>query len=246
MCSGTGGRTIRCGRPRPEPNTTTRMFTNEKLTELLCHPRFEKRVLRLLMGAINQRLKEIDPLTSLIPDDLGMIPVHKACSKYGMDMEELMQAIERRHVRGDTDTVNEGDLRKWRYNREPEETHRKSDALALADGDGRRERKPASYDIQKVAGILGLTEERVMEMIMAGSLEPAGDDRVTVRSVRKFEEVLNAAARAKDGQPSPPPPPAPVAATLPQTPLRTATTKPVIVPKAIVPKLVGKLVTVET
>lgn len=184
------------------------MLTDDDILRVIIDDRFERRVL----GILRRRLQMDEKNAPLLENDFGMIPITLAAQKYGIPAAEIEAAIDNRHVKGDEEMVDETHLRTWRYGKDsnkgrnplPAKETTKPGAPYVPLPQDEEEEEVPSCTLNEAAERLGLTAERVAELVLAGALVGVGADRVSLASIAKHRKVLDAlSSRAEPGSHTP-------------------------------------------
>jgi hypothetical protein len=173
-------------------------ITESDIIRLLSDPRFERTVLAILRRRLRVdevAEKHVSESDREMPEDWGWIPIAQAAVKYQLSPGDIDVAIQKRHVKGNSRKVDEDSLRVWAFDGRTRglpkpETHLaedlESDRLAVAKHGTEAE----SYSMADAAELLQVTEERLVEHLLSGTLQQVGTDRVSKASVRKHRDHL--------------------------------------------------------
>lgn len=173
------------------------MITDTDILRVLSDPRFERTVLAILRRRLANHREEEEPHVSEsdkpLPAEWGWVPIADAAKKYGLLPADIDEAIRKKHVRGNGTKVDEDTVRIWR-------DVSKRAAPPVAD-DAPQENVVAldpAHSIAEAAALLQLTEERVMEHMIAGTLKDNGTAQPTRTSVHKHRAYLLDLGLVKD------------------------------------------------
>ncbi len=169
-------------------------LTNADIIRIYSDPRFERTVLAIL----RRRLRADDATdeeesASDLPSEWGWITIAHAAVKYQLSPGDIDAAIQKRHVLGNSHKVDEDSLRVWAFDGKTRglpvpETHLGEDLERPASA--KPGAVPESYSMADAAELLQVSEERLVEHLMAGTLVQVGTDRVSRASVRKHRDHL--------------------------------------------------------
>jgi len=173
------------------------MITETDIIRLISDPRFERAVLATLRRALSKTVVGRDDSEEEdTPVTWGMVLITDAAKKYVLPPATIDAAIASKQVKGNGTQVDEDDLRVWLRGQDHKKPATEPAYVAPTKAiDG-----PVSVSFAAAALALGISEERVAESALAGTLKLVGDDRVTEASVNKFRELLpaNPAPAAKE------------------------------------------------
>lgn len=173
-------------------------ITESDIIRLLSDPRFERTVLAILRRRLRVdevAEKHVSESDREMPEDWGWIPIAQAAVKYQLSPGEIDVAIQKRHVKGNSRKVDEDSLRVWAFDGRTRglpkpETHLAEDLESDRPAAAKHSTEAESYSMADAAELLQVTEERLVEHLLSGTLQQVGTDRVSKGSVRKHREHL--------------------------------------------------------
>ena len=176
------------------------MITEADIIRLLSDPRFERTVLAILrkrLSNYNEPEEHVSESSKPLPTDWGWIPIALAAKKYGLIAADIDAAIAQEHLRGNGTHVDEDVLRIWAFSGNAQRIKLDGRALPALETElpvdleaPAAAPEPESYSIAEAAVLLSVTEERLTEHLLAGTLKQVGEDRVSKTSVHKHREHL--------------------------------------------------------